>query len=197
MKYAIIFCLLLLPAHAYGMDGKNWNRGWYAGLGRGVSIYDKEDASATLDDTDSSITLFGGYRFNRFLAVQGNFADLGEYTEKGSVIESTEMACLSFTAVGLLPIARSGIDLFGRLGLGIMNYTQNVNLFGLRYENSDSGQALVAALGVNYTHPTLKRITFHVASDYYYFETTNTYSTSNDTESHLVTVFGLGARFNF
>ena len=65
--------------------------GWYTGLSIGNSRTDKELVSnrestvvnatvsgSTFDDKDLALKAFGGYRFNPWLAVEVNYADLGE-----------------------------------------------------------------------------------------------------------------------
>lgn len=65
--------------------------GWYGGLGVGNSKTDKElvrnrestvvnatVSGSTFDDHDIALKAFGGYRFNPWLAVEVNYADLGE-----------------------------------------------------------------------------------------------------------------------
>ena len=198
MKYIVVFMILVVPVYSFGSTKEVSSRGWYAGAGVGIASFSMADQGDTLEeDTDTSITAFGGYRFNRFLAIQGGFADLGKYTNRDSVLNYTELSGVNFTAVGLLPVSQSGLDLFGRLGLGILRYTQNFELFGTDFDNTSTGEAITASLGVNYTHPKLKHITFHIAYDYYYFQTQKTYSTNNESESNSIGVASLGARYNF
>ena len=105
-----------------------------------------------------------------------------------------EVSGVSFTAVGILPVTENGFDLFGRLGLGRLNITQNFTVFDDTIENTSSGDAIVSSLGVNYTHPGFKRITSHFALENYYYETT---SFSGDNDSHSLSVLTVGSRFNF
>lgn len=196
MKYVLMLAMLIVSMQSYGKA--NENRGWYAGAGDGAAKISMPNQSATLDDSDGSITLFGGFRFNRFLAVQGHYVNLGKFTDdQDPVLNYTELNGFGATAVGLLPISNSGFDLFGRLGITILHYTQNFELLGENFDNSSTGDAVTASFGVNYTHPSLKPITFHIAYDYYYFETQKTYSTSNEYDSNSIGVLGFGARYNF
>jgi len=189
MKYTKLLGLSLILSSSLSVADDN--RGWYAGAGVGSTSYSDKDLA---DDSDTSVTAFGGYRFNRYLALQGNIVSLGEYAGDGPFKDSVEISCVSFTAVGILPIGESGIDLFGRLGFGRLNYTQNHELFG---EHSSTGDAIVSSIGANYTHSSFKRMTYHIAVENYYFETGKVYSDNDDKDSHSINALTLGARFNF
>jgi hypothetical protein len=193
----ICFGVAVLCASSFPVIADESHHGWYAGAGAGVTSYNSSDDLR--DDSDSGITGFGGYRFNQHLAVQGNFASLGEYLGDGSVLNSVEISGISFTAVGILPVGGNGIELFGRLGLGILDYTQNFILWDdLTIENSSTGDAIVSALGISYTHPKLASMSFYFTYENYYFETERPYSNyDDDYESNSVGLTGLGARYHF
>lgn len=193
MKLSIILggALLLSSSIAFA---DNSNRGWFAGVGFGSANY-RGDSS--LDNTDSMITGFGGYRFNNHLAIQGNVVDLGEYGDGDSVIKSIELKGISATAVGIIPISNSGIELFGRAGLAIIKYTQKVEFLGVELESSSTGNSIVAALGASYTPQSFDKLSFIASYDYYYFETSKAYDNEDNSKSHSIGVLGLGVRFNF
>src|SRR5688572_8622553 len=39
---------------------------------------------SSFDDSDTTFAVFGGYRFNRYIAVEGGYLDLGEVTYSGT-----------------------------------------------------------------------------------------------------------------
>ena len=199
MVAAAVF-LASSPVMANAEDSKS-SKGWYAGLGMGSATY---SADTIIDDSDMSFTVFGGYKFNQYLALQANVLNLGEYSGDGVVLNSTEISGLSMTVVGILPIGNQGFELFGRLGLGLINYEQNYDLWDYEGSNSSIGEALVSSVGVNYTPVNFKQMSFHLAYENYYFETRYEYEyssaipASNATyDSHSIGVFTLGARYNF
>ena len=169
------------------------NQGWFAGLGIGASSYEAEES---LDTSDTVLTGFGGYRFNKHLAVQGNVVDLGKYEGDGGVLNSVDLSGFSFTANGILPLGSNGVELYGRLGLAALKYTQKFDLLGSELENSSTGDAIVSSVGFSYTPPTFQKATFQIEYINYYFETEKTYS-DGEAESNNLGVFQVGAKFNF
>lgn len=124
--------------------------GFYVGLGAGESSFDIEKSeldgvvlgalfsqglfvtsrSSTFEDSDTALALFAGYHFNRYIAVEAGYVDLGaaEYRSTGTVnppgpvvsapaavdvdVESTGF---TLAALGSLPVGNV-VDLHGRLG---------------------------------------------------------------------------------
>lgn len=86
--------------------------------------------SSTLDDSDTSFSLFGGYRFSQYFAVEASYIDLGtaEYRSAGIVdpinlppapaTYSADIEVTGFTAaaIGSVPVGTS-FDVHGRLGV--------------------------------------------------------------------------------
>ena len=171
------------------------DKGWYAGLGIGSATY---SADTITDDSEVSLTAFGGYKFNKYLALQANVVNLGEYTGDGVVIDSTDVSGVSMTVVGIIPLGSQGFELFGRLGLGLLSYEQNYELWGTEYSNSSIGDALVSSVGVNYTPVNFQQMSFHLAYENYYFETEYVYEyNSASSDSNSIGVITIGARYNF
>lgn len=89
------------------------------------------DGSSTLDDSDTSFSLFGGYRFSQYVAVEAGYVDFGtaEYRASGLIdpfgpqptLPATysadfEVAGFTATAVGAIPIGAM-FDVHGRAGI--------------------------------------------------------------------------------
>jgi OmpA-OmpF porin, OOP family len=106
------------------------NEGAYVGISGGASRFKlkKEDfsiASATtrtFDEKDKGFKVFGGYRFNEHLAVEGQVASLGEASvEYGAatggspVTEKYKLIAASASVVGLMPVG-SDFTLFAKAG---------------------------------------------------------------------------------
>jgi OOP family OmpA-OmpF porin len=92
----------------------------YLGAALGQSKF-KEWCDPTLaacDDKDSTRKLFGGYRFNRYIAVEGSYIDWGEVTatSSGGVNLAADQHSYGIAAVGSLQLGPQ-FTVFGKLGL--------------------------------------------------------------------------------
>ena len=67
--------LLLVSLFAISAASADENRGWYVGAGFGSSDDD------VLDESDTGLKVFGGYRFNKNVAVEAAYVDLGEFVD--------------------------------------------------------------------------------------------------------------------
>lgn len=105
--------------------------GWYVGGGFGSSD------DAVLDETASALKLFGGYQFNKNLAAEAAFVDLGEFDALG-LPNALEQYGLAFQVVGLVPIGQRGA-FFGKAGL----FLWDVDFLGTTVDDGTS-----AAFGV-------------------------------------------------
>ncbi len=100
--------------------------GWYVGGGFGSSD-DK-----VLDETSSGMKVFGGYQFNKNVAAEVAFVDLGQFDAMG-VPNALEQYGLAFEVVGLVPIGQRGA-FFGKAGL----FLWSVDLFGMTVDDGTS-----------------------------------------------------------
>ena len=104
-------------------------QGFYMGASFGKTDADRGNAvpflitSGTVDGTDSGIKLFGGVAFNRNIAVEMAYVDLGELSYSGVCCSGTpvtngrlESSGFNFAAVGTIPLNPS-FSLFGKLGM--------------------------------------------------------------------------------
>lgn len=117
-------------------------QGWYlgAGIGQVSAEYDVSDfddgtiSDAHIDDEDSGWKLFGGYRLNRYFAVESGFTDLNNDVDSKTTFEGTsagdgtlfssgkvsvdidEPTGLFITAIGVYSL-NDPIELFAKIGL--------------------------------------------------------------------------------
>jgi opacity protein-like surface antigen len=82
------------------------NRGFYVGFSFGYS----DDQG--LDDNGDTFKIFGGYRFNKFIALEGALVGLGD--DLGSNNDLSKDG-LSVQAVGIWPVAKR-VELLGKAG---------------------------------------------------------------------------------
>lgn len=114
--------------------GQAEGQGGYIGVGFGEStvdlgVSDFNDGSITsgsVDDTDTGWKLFGGYAFNKYVAVEGGFANLGKANFSGTsnglgflyfpgpVSVDFEVESLFVDLVGTIPFEKWA--LFGKIG---------------------------------------------------------------------------------
>jgi OOP family OmpA-OmpF porin len=108
--------------------------GWYAGLSLGASdanmnadVVAVTGATATnfvTDQREPAVKVFAGYAFNRYFAVEGGFAWLGEFQATNQVLAPTTGALnadirvigLYIDAVGFLPVGES-FAAFAKVGV--------------------------------------------------------------------------------
>ena len=119
--------------------------GWYAGANIGQSRAKIDDARITAqmlvapttsvsiidDNRDTSYKLFGGYRYNKNVAVEAGYFDLGQFgftaatVPAGTLTGKIKLKGLNLDAVGTLPLTEK-FSALGRLGL---NYAQTRDSF--------------------------------------------------------------------
>ena len=104
-----------------------------------------DDAGIDFSDGDNATKIFGGYAFNRFFAVQGDFVDFGESSGavSPSVRGTSDVQGFAPSVVGTLPIGP--VELFGRIGM--MFYDVDLNLSGGRLVE-ESGEDLLWSVGL-------------------------------------------------
>jgi len=141
-KTLVTAVLLGLSAAAYAAEPPA--RGAYMGAGFGSSTYDDDGAfrGLSFDDTDTSLQLFGGYKFFKHFAVEGRYQDFGSFTLSDLQTVDIDVSTISVHAVGIVPFGTSGWEFFGHLGLGIVS--QDVAAF------DDDAGAVGGGIGIRW-----------------------------------------------
>ena len=134
-------------------------KGAYIGAGFGSTTLDDDGLFSGLafDDSDSGFAIFGGYKFFKHLAVEARYADFGTFTIDGLGVDAS---VVSVHAVGIIPFADSGWELFGQLGLG----TVDISIPG----DSTSESVGSAGLGVRYSFS--ENLSLGLQTDAYAYE---------------------------
>jgi OOP family OmpA-OmpF porin len=131
-------------------------------LGSCSDIFDIVN-SCSVKSTDTGWRLFGGYQFNKHVAGELSYVDLGKFTVSGfgrvagtpvfaDASGSDKVNGFSFDAVGTLPID-VGFGLIGRIGLFAWTLDASASASGgISASTSDkpTGASLDAGLGVKY-----------------------------------------------
>ena len=185
---------IILLASTSGFAESDRKQGWFAGISLAATSINTD---IEVDDRDSSLSGFGGYRFNDYIAVQGEFTTLGTYKGKQEDLNAIELGGYGVTAKGIIPFGRSGFDLYGRLGLAVLHYSQKVDISGTELDHDSTGDSIISSVGMSYTPSGFQRMSFNIEFSNYYFETEKTFVDDDDPESNSVSRFGIGAQYNF
>lgn len=99
----------------------------------------------SLDDSDTAITAFGGYRFNSYIAALAGYADLGETTasgEGGDWQDKLEADAMYLAGRGILPLSPS-FELHATVGMAF--WDQSVTFTGIPTGNFDGNDMMYGA----------------------------------------------------
>jgi len=111
------------------------DEGLYIAAGGNWTSVDKKE----IDDSDTTVSFRIGYMFNSFFGVEGGLLPLGDYKKRDTRLEID-----AFTAAGVLNIPIAIVDLYGKLGLALVDAEFSSPLFR---ESSDSVEPFIA-LGI-------------------------------------------------
>ena len=132
---------LLAGASAFGANAAE-DKGFYAGAGVGQSFVDERG----YDDEDTAFSVFGGYQFNRYFALEGAYTDFGK-VEPEALGSDLEADAASITAVGIVPIT----DKFSAYAkAGFSRWNLDTELPAVTGTQDDSGTDPTYGLGVQY-----------------------------------------------
>jgi len=148
LKFSAIACVFLFGAlvqHSIAADN-----GAYVGVGAGSSTASIATPATGLSNTYSStgVTLFGGYQFNKNLAVEGEYFDLGSFTDSPLTMKATGYGA---SGVGLIPLEGGKISFFGKIGLASVTIAGSLPPGGVfLVPSSETKTAVFWGLGMNY-----------------------------------------------
>lgn len=126
--------------------------GWYLGGGIGdfsADINDvNDDVNLDFDIDEDATKILGGYRFNRFLSVQGDYYDFGESSRAINLLNArSDAKGFAPSIVGTLPLGPV-VELFARAG--ILFYDLEVDLDSSRVVDETDDDPVYAA-GIGFT----------------------------------------------
>ncbi len=133
---------------------------WYVGFGAGIGSLGKtgQDITglqdATIDDSDKTYTIRGGYRFHPNFAVEVGYYDLGKYTFSGrsgniDVSGSAKAKSFGISAVGIAPVAQN-FEIYGRIGIEESEIKANANTANFTAGESDKQTGATYGIGARY-----------------------------------------------
>lgn len=142
-----------------GIAGTAQAVGLYAGASFGQASSDIAPFGfSEVDDTDSAYSVFGGFKFNDYFALELAYTDLGKVTGRNigpGFADSFEVELKGFVveAVGTWPINKD-FSLFGKLGLITWNsditISKNDSFGSFAASTSKSGTDLAYGIGGQY-----------------------------------------------
>lgn len=166
-KTVLAFLLITYCAAAGAAEPKG--RGFYIGVAGGRSLYMDDGAfnGLGLDDEDASFQVHAGYKIFKHFAIEARHVDLGNFTVAFAGAD-IDFRATSVHAVGMIPFADSGWEIFGQLGFGSLN----IDVSGIGSIDDDS----VAAGGIGARfHPT-PNLYIGIQTDVYVWEDSSIYS---------------------
>jgi OOP family OmpA-OmpF porin len=147
-----------------------WAGTFYLGAGAGesstddLSVADLDDGSfvdGSLDDSDTAIKAFVGYRFLKFVAIEVGYVDLGEFTIEGTsdgsgpdffagpVDAAAEVDGYDVSVLGILPIGKR-LKVFARAGYYLWDSEVTVSNGGLSLSEDDDGEDTLIGAGASF-----------------------------------------------
>jgi OOP family OmpA-OmpF porin len=138
---------------------------WYIGAGIGAGNLHRSGSDLTginnaqVDDSDTTFTVRGGWRFSPFFAVELGYYDLGRYKFHGP-IEGTNVEAsgsvraqsVGLSLVGILPI--NTVDLYGRIGYAHSELKFSGNTERVNRSVNDRQDEATYGLGASWTFAT-------------------------------------------
>ncbi|AXH11275.1 outer membrane beta-barrel protein [Halarcobacter bivalviorum] len=146
-------CALLLVVTLAQAENNNWYLGISAGQAKVDTGINTTSSTESLDEKDTGYKIFGGYQFNKYLATELYYSDLGTVTYKDSASSlnlEADIKSYGITGVVSYPIHKH-IKPFLKAGLqhwkGKITGTNDIN------ENSKikgDGNKPIYGLGINF-----------------------------------------------
>jgi hypothetical protein len=177
MKLLILFGLLITSGIAAAQE-----REFYGGIGGGGTNFESSPTdialpvdpattvTAVVDDSDSNLRFYGGYRLNRNLAFEALYSNIGEFElidDTNNFELTNELNSVDLAVVGLLPLWEGRVDLIARAGLAFWSLDSEVKAIegaagspSFIAEPESSGQDLFWSVGFNLNFFDEKRWTF-------------------------------------
>jgi OOP family OmpA-OmpF porin len=174
--------------------------GWYLGTSVGRSNVKITDENASADDkrqgTGTGFKLYGGYQFNDYFALEGQYIRLA--TAKYHTIhsggyqldESYKISGLALDAVGILPISDS-FSLLGKLGVMQMQIQSDWQ-FGSESPGSGKDSRTTPLIGIGAEYKLTPALALRAEYEYYgkLHSDDNTFKISTD-------MLSIGMRYTF
>lgn len=185
------------------------DNGFYVGLGYGLTGLSDGDFGKEFDtfkvepdnNTDSGFKLYGGYKFNKIVGVEGSYINYGtmdyKYTEGGTGT-ATELKPSSLSVAANLgyDFLDNQLRPYALVGLGYVNYNQS----GQNLYSTEGSVATVIGIGVEYTPTMFQGVGFRLSYDSAITAVVMTYSDPTKDDKAFVqglNMLSLNAQYRF
>jgi OOP family OmpA-OmpF porin len=146
----------------------DYDTGVYLGASVGATWYSDDGKldGYNLDDSDIGWSLFGGYRINRYIGVEGGYVNLGEYKATSSSNNTADsFDAFYLAAVGILPFGEHW-QLRAKAGGGIMKLDQS---FSSQDDARDEGGTYILGVGGRWAPDFFYGVALNLNYDTYFF----------------------------
>ena len=130
MHKSIVVLMLAILGATTAQAAQPSESGPYTGGVAGLSGSDDDGLGdrygIDLGDTSAGFGIFAGYKFFKYLSVEGRFTYLGN-SGQGVTLKPT---ALTANVVGILPLGSGGLELFGQAGIGGVFLNENLESRG-------------------------------------------------------------------
>jgi hypothetical protein len=147
MRKTTIVAAVAASCGLFALPALAADNGIYLGASVGQSSVQYDDSSLDFDASATGYKAIAGWRFLDWLAVEGNYVDLGsgDDTVLGEKVKS-DVNGVSLSAVGFLPVGP--VDLFARVGA--INWNADLEAPGLGIRGSDDGTDFTYGVGAQF-----------------------------------------------
>jgi len=181
-----ILCGSLIAATTISTGAFADDQGFYAGVNVGDGKFGINTTNGV--NKSSSVVSGGmlGYKFNKYLGVEGQYTGIGKVTDKVSGTAKGDAA--SLTGVGFLPL-NDNFNLYGKLGVAVAKTTVSSSLAPM---GDATRTAVTYGLGGEYN--LNKNIGMRLGWDHYNAAVDMSSNNKNNVNANVVSV---GAVYNF
>jgi len=212
-KAVVLFATLAFSAGIASAEG-NWYFGGSVGqasidtdnVARDVANLLRDDYGATgvyssKDESDTSFKLFAGYKFNSNFAIEGGYADFGNFNAKAGGVIGTpisvkakgESYAVFVDAVGTLPLNDS-FSIFGKAGAAYAHTKMKVSgsWAGFTDSESETDNEVVPKLGLGAEYNFTKSVAVRAEYEKYF-----NVGDSDKTGESDIGVWSIGIKLSF
>lgn len=185
MKNKMMMAAVLATAFSASNVAANDFDGFYLGGAIGTTgiddggLYDNTLQPITVNADDSTFKVIAGYQFNRIVAVEAQYTKYGDVVAKNVATQDTytwKPTAFSISA-NLGYTFDNGIRPFGIIGLASIDLDQSLPLL-----QDDSGEGVRFGMGVEYTPPQSRNVSFKLGyeADAFVIESASAFDSDKD-----------------
>ena len=156
MRHRLIVCVVaILAAGFLGSSPASAVGGWFVGVNGGsAELQDFRLTVTSSDDSETVLSVVGGYQFMKHFGVAASYVDLGNYhfegPDFGGYVTDLDVDGFHVFSLGIIPVS-SRVALFGTLGVYRWDVKETDIDVPIMFERrlSDTGFSPTYGVGVN------------------------------------------------